>query len=121
MMKPYISKNIKEYPKNYMVRRCPHLLIPYHIREFRVEPRLLNTNICKIYVTPAAAPNVGFGSNTKIIFINDFEKLMNGTDLSLCNVIKTIQPFKVLEYLEQGILNDKINKMLEKIVKKEVA
>lgn len=120
-MKPYISKNIKEYPKIYMVRRCPHLAIPYYIREFKVEPRLFNTSIGKIYITPAAAPSVGFGSNTKIIFINDFEKLINGTDPTLCNILKTIQPFKVLEYLEQDILNNKINEMLEKIVKKEVA
>lgn len=115
-MKPYISENIKEYPRGYMVRRCPHLAISSNVREFTVKPRLFNTNMGKIFVTPAVAPKTGFGSNTKIIFVDDFEKLMNGTDPTLCNIIKTIQPFQVLKYLEQGVLSKKIIKILEKYV-----
>lgn len=99
-----------------MVRRCPHLAISSNIREFKVEPRLFSTSIGKIFVTPAVAPKTGFGSNTKVIFVNDFEKLMNGTDPTLCNIIKTIQPFQLLKYLEQGILNEKIIKTLEKYI-----
>lgn len=115
-MKPYVSENIKEYPRSYMVRCYPHLIIPSTVREFKVEPRLFNTSIGKIFVTPAVAPKTGFGSNTKVIFVDDFEKLINGTDPTLCNIIKTIQPFQLLKYLEQGVLSKKTIKILEKYV-----
>jgi len=121
-MKPYVNleNNIKEYSRSYMVRRCPHLSIPYNIREFRILPRLFNTSIGKIYITPAPAPQISFGSSTKVIFINDFEKLKQNTDPTRCNIIKTIQPYQVLKYLEQGILNSRIESMLENLIAKEV-
>lgn len=118
-MTPYISESIKEYPKGYMVRRYPHLTISNHVREFTISPRLFNTSIGRIFVTPAVAPKTSFGSNTKIIFVNDFEKLMNGSDPTLCNIVKTIQPFQVLKYLEKNILNEKIIETLQRYIKKE--
>lgn len=118
---PYINNelNIKEYPEAY-INRKKWLNTGQGIASYKVRPRLFNTPIGNILATVINAPKPSFGSYKVLVIINDWKRIENGLDYSLCNKLYKMGESDLLKLLDNNKLDDKVNSIISKVVKKGV-